>query len=361
MPRAVNRLFRNLTGNFRTKLLALFIAVALWSLAASRLHEERVATINVDVLVPDGHSLLFQSEQEVEITVEGPSSAVRAILGDKLHFEIEAPIEQMASLPNEGGWITVPLTSDDLRCGSKSKSEPIVSRENWEYAQLKFARIRPKVVRFYISPVVHESLPVELRMSGRLPAGSSLDSPPAVTPQTVTVTCSARALKELGDTIRTTIELNLFDLTGDYSKWMQLQNRIPIALDDTTRIHEDIQISDPRVRVDVHVTRSKPVKLGTELFVDIPIQWLTPPGFPYVIAPDGEMKVSVTVRGTPKELAAIKATDFTAHVALGALAGPDEEGPHREPVIVLLPGSQVDIREQTPKEISFKLTKRDPE
>jgi YbbR domain-containing protein len=357
MPRAVTRLFRNITGNFRTKLLALFIAVALWSLAASRLHDERPAAVAVDVVSPAEHSLLFQSAQTVQLTVAGPRSVVSAVLQDNLHFSIHIPSEKMASLSEAGGWVVLPLTPDLLRYGSKSVR--IGSRDNWEYAQLKFTHIRPRAIRLYISPVVtHEGVPIKLRMSGRLPAGCSLDSPPAVEPQTVTITGSARALQEIGETIQTTDELNRFDLTEDRTLWMSLQSRIPITLDESTRILEDIQISQPNVRVEVRITRSKAIPLETRVFPDIPIQWLSPPGFPYVIAPDGEMKVSVTVRGTAKELDAIKAGHFTAHVALGSLAGPEEEGPHREPVIVLLPGSQVDIREKNPKEISFTLAKR---
>ncbi len=362
MPKAVTRLFRNITGNFRTKLLALFIAVALWALAASRLHEERPATVDIKIDAPGEHSLLFQSVQTAQIIVEGPRSAVDAVLQEKprLRFEISVPHDQMTTLSAEGGWITVPLTSRDLRYGDKSKR--ISSRDNWEYAQLKFTHIRPRAVRFYVSPVViREGVPVKLRMSGRLPAGCSLDAPPAIEPQTVTVTGSARALKELGETIQTANELDRFDLTDDSTLWMPLQHRVQIALDEMTKIHEDIQISQPNVRVEVRITRTRAIPRETRVFADIPIQWLTPSDFPYTIAPDGEMKVSVTVRGTPKELDAIKATDFTAHVALGSLAGPDKEGPHREPVVVLLPGSQVDKRKQTPKEISFKLTKREPE
>jgi len=355
------RAFKAVFQNFRTKLLALVISLAIWFYADSRLTEQMViSSVDLKIEPPAGYERLYQSVTRVDLTVVGPRSIVTRLASQPGRGQLK--LERVLSegdIRAGGGKVKLTIEREWLRYRGMG-GHPQALRD-WEYTQLSFPSIEPRTVEVFASPRQRRPMRVLIRTTGRLPEGFRLPREPAAEPHTVEVEGPAVALDALDGSIPTADELALWTVRNSLQSRMRLQDSCQIELSDGRRVTAPLTLEVPSVLVKVDVAIDEEQPKETVTFRDIPVLWSMPQGFPYEMKPDGPLRVTVTVRGDSRELQKLTPASLMAHVGLAPLAGDGEEGPHRELILVqFTQTTTAAIVEVKPRELSFNLSRRPP-
>jgi hypothetical protein len=348
-----------ITANFKTKLLALVIALGIWFYASSQLTERTVVPIQVELTPPEGYEMVYTNTREVDATVSGPASAIEALQRasrtrpPKVRHQL-SEADVMGDSPGLNK-VTVDLQADwiDWRV------------ESWQSNRLRIHVLDPQAVTLVAEPVVEEVVSVEIPAAIRLQEDGRLDW----TPKQVTVKGPAAVVRNMAS-IGLAEGQNLFDV-GRRAVEKTLQRRRTVLLDGE-RIQVPIQ-ADP-ARVDVMQVQAPPENEQDEIFEDVPIRLLVPIDFPFVarIAEDQPRTATVRVRAMPEQLSRLRRkmdattaeadrTAITAYVDLGN--PPEDISPgetYNELVRVRLPNgvsaSEVSVPDPDNPNVTLELT-----
>jgi hypothetical protein len=286
---------RAIFANLRTKLLALAIAVAIWSYADSQLTDSRTVTVPLELKPPPGYVLLAPSDEQVDLTIAGPRSLLSRLTGGRKRLTLDYTLSQ-AELPSaEGGLISLDIAPQWLKHGLQA----------WEILQLDVREIKPISVNAFASPVISKpDVPVEV-----LSPWSRIQEI-RCEPDHVTVSGPAVAVEDMGVVLLKDELIWSRELPAP--RRLPLQTEVEVKLDrELTNLDRDvtltipIECSPPTVTVEPverEETPPEPEPPATHVFRKLPVMFLVPPDSPYrfKLAEDAPRHVSVLVRA-PRE------------------------------------------------------------
>jgi hypothetical protein len=333
-------------ANFRIKLLALAISLGIWFYASSQLLQEAPFTASLTILPPHGYALVYQSEQNARLSIEGPRS-----LMDTLHAEMMGgtlPMRyQMAQSDVHEGWASLNLQASWLQLGLRQ----------YQMVQLRALNFQPASLRVFVSPIEEKTLPVKVSLAGQPPPGLRVQGQPATAPSKVSVQGPAVALDAMSSI--PTEEVPLWQLTpGVFEEPRVLRRDVQVTLDNGQRVDVPLTLTDTTVLVQMRVIGQT---LAQQTYSELPLNLLLPLQFPFQARVEaGEQTISVTVIAAPDELKKLGAGNIRAYLDLTGLAGeqiaPGASGPYREPVVVRLPpGVNVSSVRTSPQRVTVLL------
>ncbi len=336
----LKKLGRLIFGNFRTKLLALVIALGVWFYANARVAKRVSLEATVIVSPPPGHEILYQSHGSAHLRLAGPDYVISRI-------EKRARRNSLHMLRK--------LSEDDLREGraalSIGKDWLDVDLPEREMVQVSLESVEPGMVSVFVSPTVEKVLPVEVRLSGSLPEGFSLKDSPTARPPEVRVSGPAVALEAL-DSLPTK-EVALWDLrAARHLEERQLQGSVETKLPGGRTVSVPLRLERSQVTVVLEVieeARKQKTFAGVPLGVRVP-----PTDFPYQWELEGDVRfVDITIEAPPSKIEGLEAGSLRPYLDLAPLArekvAPGQTGLYREPVRLAadLPGARVGVEPET--------------
>lgn len=329
-----SRLFKSIIGNFKTKVLALVIALGIWFYANSRLTEERPVTVALELTPPAGYRLLDPGVNRINVIVSGPRSLLETVRTNAA--------QDVAKMLHQ-------LTSSELSTVSPDRLERVeleVQREwmdyglsGWEAARLQVAELKPQVIKILANPEETRTVPVYIRV----PLGADLPGELEWSPKEIEVTGPAAVVRQL-DSIGLQNEMTILDV-GSRPTTVALQRSREVNVNgEIVRV----QLALSRANADVWRTSEVEIVEQEEFFDNIPVRLLIPTGFPLRarLADDDPGTVRVRVKARPEHMnrlrRAVEATpgSLAAYVDLGNL--PEQARPgdtYKELVRVRLPNT----------------------
>lgn len=199
-------LWDQLFGQWPVKMLALAAAVMIFVLNRMNNLEERIFSLPLEVILPEGYVIAEPLRDQVIVSVKG---------------EVEGDIR--ASTPSEYR-AYVDLTPYD-REGRFTLPVRYGRRDDLEPATTFIDRVEPQTVVVTLEPVAEKMLPVEARVSGEPEKGYFL-AEYTVTPSLVRIK-GPRSRVDQVDQISTQ-EVSLIGITGDYKRRVNLVQDDPL-------------------------------------------------------------------------------------------------------------------------------------
>lgn len=282
-----------------TKVMAVALAVLLWGFAYLQNIQDETVECLVSFFPSEELTVTVEPERkELVLEVRGPRNLV-----EKLSAEGTIYIEKKITLSDLDGLgdadvikYPVYITVDDMN------ADPAIT----------FANL-PRRIDLTIMRMGSVRLPVELNYVGNPALGWRVEKSENYTwPSTVTVSGPVSVLakaKAKGKSIRTWE----FDITGRKS-WP------PRDLDLETKIDGERVIVTPS-SVTVHIA-IRPDETE-RIFEGVPIQFLTPKGYPYKLSLDTDT-VSVTVKGPQTTITRLEKKDIKVFVVVDENMTPTE-------------------------------------
>jgi hypothetical protein len=293
-------------SNFKTKVMALFMAVAVWTYAYFfSLQKEVDRDIPLLVRVPEGWSVIEQDPAAVTVTLAFPThSAERikdALTRRAVWAEVEADVETGSSTQRFAG---VLLSEENFHLPAGTGARAL----SWQ----------PRKVNFVVVQQKTRDLPVRLNLSDPPPGHKILDI--WWMPRTVSVKGPAEALDRADFILTEKITIVPPPKYGEAPR-------------STIGVLQFIEADGKRFdivcknRIEYVIFLSP--KLDERVFEKVRIRALVPPGYPYAFKLKQE-EMRVTIRGPEKELAALKPEDILLFVDIRDLT--PQELPYSEPV-----------------------------
>ncbi len=325
--------------HWQVKLLALTIAFAIWFYAHSRLKEEVVLReVPVNIEVPEGYRLLYQSASSVRLHLSGPQHLMQK-------RQEEARENYLR--------FTVRLSSEDIPDGlvKRDVAPEWLNVPKPELLMMNVAAMHPDRIELFASPIVRRTLPVEATFSGRPPEGYEIVGH-NVTPSAVTVEGPSAVLERM-ESIKT-LPIPVWDARESFGEYQPLQNEHEFDLNDNI-IVVSYEVSEPQVTVNVSIN----VGYTQVELEDIPLKLLLPKGFPYH-AEIEDPRITVLLSGLPAEVDNVTSADVTAYVDLSDLEDEDiasgTTAPYKQRVHIIL-GIDAEVVEIKPdEEVTVRLT-----
>ncbi len=327
--------------HWQIKLLALTIAFAIWFYADSRLKEDVVLReVPVNIEVPDGYRLIYQSASRVWLHLSGPQHLMKKRQEEARENYLRFTVRlSSADIPNgpvqrdvDPEWLNVP--------------EP-------EFLRMNVAAMHPRRIELFASPVVRRTLPVEPTFLGRPPEGYEIVSH-NVTPSRVTVEGPSAVLERM-ESVKT-VPIPVWDARESFGEYQPLQNEHEFDLnDESVRVSYEVSQSQVTVNVSINVEYTQ-VELE-----DVPLKLLQPKGFPYHAEID-ESRITVLLSGLPTAVDNVTTADVTAYVDLSDLEdediAPGTTAPYKQAVQIILGIDAEVIGIKPDEEVTVRLTNR---
>lgn len=166
----MKRIVRFFTENWALKLIALVLAVLLW-LAVQSNRQQRATfgdiPVHVDLRDPDWRMAGPPSPRAISVTVSGPRSELISLANSPptIVLPIERVNDTVETQVIPAQWVRIPERLRDVR----------------------ILGLRPDTVRLHYQRLASRTLPVQVKLKGRLPAGLRLVQPVHTNPAVVRV------------------------------------------------------------------------------------------------------------------------------------------------------------------------------
>ncbi len=341
-----SKLFQLLFGHFRTKLLALVIALAIWFYAKGQVTRELPLEMALKVVPPPGYALVYQSRETARARLEGPEFLISRLRSET----VASPpglTKRLAEDEVEGGWATLSVTPEWLQL-------PLPQRD---LVQLKFTSIQPENVQVFVSPAQQKVLPVEPDIRGTPPPGLRLEEPVTAVPPQIEVSGPAAAVNRLESIATEPIPVWNVQ-AGLVSKPYDLISETEVELPNGQRVTVSLRLEQTNVTIRLNVTRESRQEKTLE---GVRLAPLTRFKFPYeVMLEEPVQNIVVTVAGPGEKVGKLSPADVLAYVDLRKL--PDEpiqpgaEGRYQELVRISRPPELADCEFRvTPERITIVL------
>jgi len=342
----LGKLAKAVFGNVRVKLLALGIAVTVWVYANGRLKEELTLSVPLQVRLPKGYELVYQSHQQVELRFRGPGSLIRKRQEEKARGQLLMTVRLEEAQAGKGR-LNLPVSPDWLNVPER------------EMVQLGVRVVSPPAAQLFVSKRATRMLPVEVQLEGRAREGYAVRSVSAVPPE-VSVTGPELAFEQIKK-IRTD-KVSIMDLEGDRRAFPTLISHEKLTLTEGLVVPVNLTATPSQVAVYVRIGPTAE-KEGRRID-GVPLGLLMPPGFPYDVEigdGTGLVTVSVVVSGLPQEVREVARESVRAYVDLYGLKdqeiAPGASAPSREKVHVSLPENlSVQVKSVEPDYVVLRLT-----
>jgi hypothetical protein len=301
-----------LFGNWGAKLMALSMAIALWSYATGKYTGELTCDVPLQITCPSGYTLLQQSTRELKVKLKGPKQSIDYVTELLRTRELVAKYE----LSGEGR-PTLDVAEEVIMLDRKNFNLP---------PDIKLDSLNPARVRVTLGRLEEKTLLVRLQKKGE-PAPGYVLAGEFFYPFQIEVTGPASLLKE-AKSISTTL-IDISNLTPDQNRtfpWrVPLEQRVLL-----TRNGETVEVPvkcDKQINVWLQVTEQP----GNKTFHKVKIKLLQPPDFPHKIKLQEE-EIDIKVKG-PK-LLLDKLSPPEVYIDVGGLEPP---GPYKRPLRCTLP------------------------
>ncbi len=326
--------------HWQVKILAMIIAVGVWFYANSRLKDDVVLRLPFNVILPENHSLIYQSHSYVQVRFTGPQYLIRKRQEEAgqnyLNFNLQLEQEDI-----ENGWTELDIQAEYLNIPET------------DLRMMNVFIVEPLAVKLFSSRVGTRTLPVEANLSGNPPPGYQVEDVD-VTPSEVSVTGPDVVLDNI-DAVSTNT-LSISDLSRSDRFDLKLKNVKDLVLNDDVKVSLPFDTALSHVTVYISIAE----EVDKQEMKNIPIKFLSPIGFPYKIEFE-EAMVDVVFKGKTTILEELSSGDIQAYVDLTGLE--DEEistgatAPYKQDVVVTLrPGIDLEIDSITPDQITVLLT-----
>ncbi|MGD2174536.1 MAG: hypothetical protein PVJ27_03960 [Candidatus Brocadiaceae bacterium] len=321
----LKKLHELLFGHFRLKVLALLVALSIWFYGNARVTGELSMSVPIVVEPPAGYAMVHQTARRAQVRVSGPEELVGRV-GEQVDAGSAALLCRLGEQEAQKGSVALELTRDSFDLKMKER----------EFVQLRFRSIVPDTTTVWASPIVEETRPVKVSVTGRPPEGLRMTGPPTADPAQVTVRGPAVALQALSEV--PTEEVPIWYMrTGEHKRPVSLMDRARVQLADDVQVTIPVELDESSVVASISITEER---LEERTLAAIPLHLRMPPNFPYQVELEGGRRtVSVTVRGPTAAVRAMGQASAWAYVDLTALAEeqipPGGSGPAQEPVHVV--------------------------
>ncbi len=334
----IKRLF---TTHWQVKLMALTLAVGVWFYGNTRIRDDVVLRVPLNVQLPDGYELLYKSHSQAQVRFTGPQYLIQRQQEEARQNYIQFNLRPAEEDVDVG---EMALEIDPARLNIPGS----------ELAMMNVVVVSPLEASLVVDRIASRTLPVEASLSGR-PRGGYKISDYTVTPSEVSVEGPSLALDRL-ESLKT-ISIPVWDAQES------LRRYVPLAADHVLTWSEDISIpvsfrTSPS-QVAVHV--SVGIEYRQSGIEGVPVKLLAPVGFPYSAEISEDALVEVVVSGLPDVVEDITAEDISAYVDLSGLE--DEEiasgatAPYKETVYVILrSGIDAEVTEVNPEQVTILLS-----
>ena len=306
----MNVLKRIFVHNLTTKIMALFMAVALWTYAYFFSLQETDHDVPVVIRAPQGWSVLEQNPTRLRVRIEYPRHSSAEVKDALAANEIIAEYAVATAPANPiQPFAGVPITSSNFRLPSGAGAR-IAS---WNQEQVSFTLAKEET----------RSLPVKLQLA-EPPPGYVMSDQPWYDPHTVQVTGPSEALRR-ADCVYTD-EIRIVAPPRNAP--------LPEGVIDI-RPYIEVNIDGKRAKFDIGCSEKIKFRLylaevsRERVFDKVRIMVVEPPGYAHQVKLK-QTEMRVTVRGPEKEIEAIKPEDIQLLVNVSSLEpGPT---PYPQPV-----------------------------
>ncbi|OHB90810.1 MAG: hypothetical protein A3E19_04240 [Planctomycetes bacterium RIFCSPHIGHO2_12_FULL_52_36] len=312
-----------LLGNWGAKLMALSMAVALWSYATGKYTGELTCEIPLRIIHPADYTLLQQSTRETKVKLKGPKQGIDYV------SELLRTKELVARCEITGeGRPDIDLLEEVVTLDKKNFNFP---------PEIKLESLNPDKVTITLGRLEEKTLPVSLQKRGEPAAGYALAGE-FFYPSQVQVTGPTSLLKEAKG-ISTTV-IDIANLTTDQNRTFPW--RVP--LEQRVTLHRNGDTLEVPVKCDkqINVWLQLTEQPGNKTFQKVKIKLLQPPDSPRKIKLQEE-DIDIKVRG-PK-LTLDKLSPPEVYIDVSGLEPP---GPYKRPLRCILP-PQVELEEALPE------------
>lgn len=306
----MNVLKRIFTHNLTTKIMALFMAVALWTYAYFFSLQQEESSIPVVITAPQGWEVIHQNPRMVTVILEYPKYSTQEVRAQLAKSEIVAeykvsseplsPIQPFADIPiTRGSFHLPPGTGAVIR--------------SWKQEKVSFTLAKQET----------RELPVKLDMS-ELPPGYALAEEPWYNPRTVPVRGPAEALAKAGAVYTDEIKVVPPPRNAPAPRAV-IGIRPYVVVDRDGRNQQFDIVCNEKIEYIIYLT---PVS-RERVFDKVKIMIVEPPGYRHEVKLK-QTEMRVTVRGPDKEVEALRPEDILLFVNVGNL----EPGPTPYPQAV---------------------------
>ncbi len=311
------RLVNSITSHPQLKVVALIVAIVVWVYANSRVQQEVSLRAPVEIRVPDGYELVYQSHEEINLRLRGPQYIInrrqeQAALGNltlRVPLSPEEVAGQTVEVNARPAWLNIPDT---------------------ELVRMEVLSMRPSDLRVRISPIVTKQIPVNVELSGMPRRGYQIKETSTVPPE-VEVTGPKIVVEQLEKV--STEEVALWDVSSGFRRMVRLQTRAMVPVETGKEVPVDFRVKPTSVAVHVKTGREE-VERTLE---KVPVRLMMPPDFPFrVQVGEGESHVKVVISGLPQQVENLTRDALMAFVDVSKLAGetiqPGEKALYKENV-----------------------------
>ncbi|MFN3466783.1 MAG: YbbR-like domain-containing protein [Candidatus Brocadiales bacterium] len=312
-----------LLGNWGAKLMALSMAIALWSYATGKYTGELACEIPVQISYPPDYTLLQQSTTELKVKLKGPKQGIDYVSALLRSKELRARCE----ISGEGR-PAIDLLEEVVMLDRKNFNLP---------PEIKLESLNPDNVRVTLGKLEEKTLQVNLQKKGE-PAEGYVLAGEFFYPSQVQVYGPASLLKEAKGISTTVIDIS--NLTSDQNRTFPW--RVP--LEQKVILHNNGETVEVPVKCDKQITvwLQLTEQPDSKTFQKVKIKLLQPPNFPHKIKLQEE-DIDIKIKG-PK-LALDKLSPPEVYIDVSGLEPP---GPYKRPLKCTLP-PQVELEEALPE------------
>jgi YbbR domain-containing protein len=312
-----------LLGNLGVKLMALSMAIALWSYATGKYTGELTCEVPVQITYPPGYTLLQQSVRELKVKLKGPKQGIDYV------SELLRAKELMARCEIAGGGRpAIDLFEEVVMLDRKNFNLP---------PEIKLESLNPDKVRVTLGKLEEKTLQVKLQKRGE-PAPGYVLAGEFFYPTQVQVTGPASLLKE-AKTISTVL-IDISNLTAEQNRTFPW--RVP--LEQRVILTGEGEPTEVPVKCDkqVNVWLQLIEQPGSKTFQKVKIKLLQPSDFPHKIKLQEE-DIDVKLKGPKLVLDTLGPPEVYVDVS-----GLEPPGPYKRPLSCVLP-SRVQLEEALPE------------
>ncbi len=312
-----------LLGNWGAKLMALSMAVALWSYATGKYTGELACEIPLQISYPSGYTLLQQSTRELKVKLKGPKQGIDYVSELLRTKELTARCE----ISGEGR-PAIDLLEEVVTLDKKNFNLP---------PEIKLESLNPDRVRVTLGKLEEKTLQVGLQKRGE-PAPGYVLAGEFFYPSQVQVTGPASLLKEAKEISTTAIDIS--NLTSEQNRTFPW--RVP--LEQRVILHSNGTTLEVPVKCDkqINVWLQLSEQPGSKTFQKVKIKLLQPLDFPYKVKLQEE-EIDLKIRGSKLILDKLNPPEVFVDVS-----GLEPPGPYKRPLRCNLP-PQVELEEMLPE------------
>lgn len=302
------------TGNILTKFMAVVMAIALWLYATNRHTGDLTETVNLNISVPDGVTVLEQSTEQITIHLRGPQNI----------------IDSLGSMIQEQKIQATYVIRDSLdKIEDQEKQIILISREHLNLpGDVKLMSLYPDKVNILLGKLQKKRVKVNIQKKGE-PAIGYVIANEFIFPGEVEVTGPLNVLREAVSV--NTVPIDIDGITVEQNRTFPWR----IGIDQKIMVMRgDKKISVPilceeDVRMWLQVTEQQDIKF----FERVKIKVMRPADYPYEIKLQDEF-ASVKVKGPKLTLDKLTSEDILLYIDVTSLKPP---GPYKQPIKSVLP------------------------